>query len=56
MPEVMKALRVCIKATGESAEPSTGTKVNVYDTDDFTKSVDGPVYCIDPENEAMNIT
>ena len=46
MPEVVKAMRVCIKETGESAEPSTGTKVNGYDTDDLTQSVDGPVYYI----------
>ena len=55
MPVEVKAMRVCIKETGESAEPSTGTKVSVYYTDAFAKSVEGLVHCIDPENAAMNI-
>merc|ERR1719499_686596 len=38
-----------------AAESSTGTNVNVYTTDDFTKSVDALVYYIDPENEEMKI-
>ena len=36
-----------------AAESSTGTKVNVCTTGDFTKSVDARVFCIDPENVAV---
>lgn len=38
-----------------AAESSTGTNVEVYTTDDFTRSVDALVYEVDANNELMKI-